>query len=133
MNNEVAGPAGPKVDQLLRLKQVRREGTEALVPVAETDGWPADLSLESLPKSVKRALRIDLDRAMEDDEPADCAVAYVIVRLLKAQTATTIPEWPALDGHLDGLRKCADADCAGLEVAPKLAEAVSLAAEYPDL
>ena len=130
---DVAGTPPPKVPPLLRLKRVRQEDEEVFVTVAQTDGWEADWSRESLPKWLKPALRIDLDRETEDDETADGAVAYFIVRELKAQTAKGEPEWPALDRHLDGVRKYADAICAGLELDPKLAEAVSLAAAYHDL
>jgi CRISPR-associated endonuclease/helicase Cas3 len=157
INYDVAGTPPPKVDPLVRLKRVHREEEETFVPVAQTDGWPADLNPESLPKSVKPVLRIDLDRETDDDElaparsntssfvnsrhsqvapitePLHVVVEYVIVRKLKAQTAKAAPEWPSLDGHLDGVRKYADAICAALKLDPKITEAVRLAATYHDL
>ncbi len=130
---DVAGTPPSKVSPLIRLKLVHGDEEDVFVPVAQTDDWRADLSYKSLPKSVKPVLRIDLDRETDDNQLAAGAVAYVVVREPKAQPVKAKPEWPSLDCHLDGVRKCADAICAALKLDAKITEAVGLAATYHDL
>ncbi len=147
---DVAGTPSAKVQPLLRLKVVSEEETITFKLVAPTDGWPPTFSVgyeagedrwkalnDKLKASnippVKVALRLDLSSESEEGLPNGAPSEYLVLRTIPKKAELGEAEWPALDGHLAGVRQFAEGFCKQLGLDPKLSEAVSLAAAWHDL
>ena len=134
---DVAGTPPPKVAPLIRLLVTPGE-EETIEPVAPVEGWPEGVEITRSWRTFRvpgqRPLRVSLALDIPDPDDDDAPPQqYVIVRPVKATDGKEVsPEWPALDRHLEGVAGFAKEIVSRLELDPKLAEAVVLAAKWHD-